>query len=413
VKRRRKRSSPKATRWSGPSIYVFFAAVFFASILGYLWRDYFGFRLGWLGASVWIFALFASFLFGVAYMARFILPLTGEAGWNEGFRLLLTNWLNSLEPGRRVPAIPKELEEIPSSLPKFGAGIVESHHALALTRHASFSRAAGPGFVRLNRNEYISHVVDVRPHLVNRPVRAATRDGIPLDTSVTVLYQVRQEPPAEAPADVPYCYDKKAIFEATYFGPVAKDETILPWGQRLAAHAEALLIGELTHWALDDLVRPQSTTVEPLVTIGDMLLTEMRAQFSPKGFDIIRTSVGRLDPPADISAQRLQTWQAEWQRRVAVRRAAGDAEAERRLKLARAKAQIEVIEKITESIASVRHGINADLTEVITLRMINALEQVSGDANVQARVPQQMLTTLTEIQRWLGQPEEPPADEPH
>jgi regulator of protease activity HflC (stomatin/prohibitin superfamily) len=414
VKRRRKRSSQAAARKGGPSIYLFFGAVFLAAILGYLGRDYLGVRFGWLGATIWIFALVFAFVGGLAYQALFILPLSGDAGWNEGLRLLLTNWLRSLEPNRRVPAIPKELEDIPASLPKFGAGIVESHHALALTRHGAFSRAAGPGFVRLNRNEHISHVVDLRPHLVNRPVKAITRDGIPLDTSVTVVYQIRQLPEAQAPADVAYCYDNRAIFEATYFGQVSKDGAILPWGERLTAQAETLLVGELSHWTLDELFRPSSATGDALARVGEKLTAEMVERFGKKAFDILRVSIGRLEPSAEVSEQRLQTWQAEWQRRVTLRQAAGDAEAARRLKLARAKAQIEVIERLTENIDAVRHGSEADLTEVITLRMISALEQAASDANVQALVPQQMLTTLTEVRRWLNQPpEEPGLHEPH
>jgi hypothetical protein len=79
----------------------------------------------------------------------------------------------------------------------------------------------------------------------------------------------------------------------------------------------------------------------------------------------------------------------------------------RRIKLARAKAQIEMIENITDNIQVLRQGGEVDLAEVITLRMIEALEDAARDSKVQAIVPQQMLQTLTQIRRWIDEaPEE-------
>ena len=90
----------------------------------------------------------------------------------------------------------------------------------------------------------------------------------------------------------------------------------------------------------------------------------------------------------------------------------GNAEAVRRIKKARARAQIEIIENITQNIDSVRRAGDTDLSNIITLRMIEALEEGLSSESLQALIPQQIMTNLVmdtsnQMQSWLNQPEGP------
>ncbi len=99
------------------------------------------------------------------------------------------------------------------------------------------------------------------------------------------------------------------------------------------------------------------------------------------------------------------------QRDVTIRRAEGDAEAIRRKKHARARAQIEIIQAIIQNIEEMRRMEQVNLNEVVTLRMIEELEKAMGNNTLQRMIPEQMLARL--VMETQGQMREllPPARE--
>ena len=64
------------------------------------------------------------------------------------------------------------------------------------------------------------------------------------------------------------------------------------------------------------------------------------------------------------------------------------------MKQARARAQIEIIDTIARSIDAMRQENDADLAQIITLRMIEALEEAVSEGSIQAMVPQQIMASL-------------------
>jgi hypothetical protein len=70
-----------------------------------------------------------------------------------------------------------------------------------------------------------------------------------------------------------------------------------------------------------------------------------------------------------------------------------------------------LIENITQNIEAMRRVENANLTEIITLRMIEVLSEAMTDEAVQALIPQQVIANLVtdasaQMQTWLNQPPE-------
>ncbi|MCP4427944.1 MAG: hypothetical protein GY803_25955 [Chloroflexi bacterium] len=379
--------------------------------VGSLLADARGIPYDSFGGLVWLAALAVSFTFGLLFFAQYALPLGGPEGWGEGLRLLWRHYnllgeqyLNNLF-GPKPKTQPKSRRagknrpkangrELPASFAALRAGNLDSHQVLALAKSNSFARPAGPGFVILYKKEKITHLIDLRKHLRRQPIKASSRDGIPLETNVTVIFRVRQEP-AELLEEEPYPYEKEAIFHICHAHSIDAQDAVRGWMEQIAPRAAAMLINELSRYTLDDLSHPGSGGVSVLDQIKADIKRQLGRQLDPNGIEILAVGVDMLTLPEAVVSQRIRTWQSEWKRKITLQQAAGDAEAVRRIKQARARAQIEIIENITQNIASVRQTDSADLSSIITLRMIEALEEAESSSSLQTLIPQQVMANLT------------------
>jgi regulator of protease activity HflC (stomatin/prohibitin superfamily) len=246
----------------------------------------------------------------------------------------------------------------------------------------------------------VAQVVDVRRHLRTLPVQATTRDGIPLDTTVTVLFQVRQEEDS-ADSDLLFPYDPGAIFEVNYLDSISTGDSANSWSERIARHASSVLIAQLSRYALDELYAQDPIGTSPVEEIKELVTKSLEEEFNPNGIDIILTSVGNYQLPEEIIDQQFENWRAEWDKRIRVEAATSNAEAQKSIKLARARAQIEIIERITEKIEDMQKNGTDDLAEIVALRMIEAVENAVSDNAVQAIVPNYVLNTLKQVEEWM------------
>jgi regulator of protease activity HflC (stomatin/prohibitin superfamily) len=391
-------------------------------------KDAIGTNYGSIGGIVWFAALIVSFLFGLLSYARYILPVSGAEGWSEGLRLLYRHYTTQAERyldtrfGPRPAAQQTKKQRgsrktaprtspLPASFTTLKAGILQSHQILGLARGSQFSRSAGPGFTLLFKKERPTHLIDLRKQLRRQPVKASSRDGIPLETAVTVIFRVQQELP-DFTSDEPYPYNKEAIFNICYSQSIDAYDRLRGWTEQVTPRAAALLVDELGRLTLDDLFRPDSPGAGPLDGVKNRIKQALQRELETSGIEIIGVGVDQLKLPQEVADQRIKTWQADWQRKITLQQAAGDAEAVRRIKKARARAQIEIIENITQNIDRVRRSSEADLSNIITLRMIEALEEALSNASLQALIPQQIMTNLvmdtsSQMQAWLNEPQEP------
>jgi regulator of protease activity HflC (stomatin/prohibitin superfamily) len=383
---------------------------------------------GSFGGLVWLAVLIVSFTFGLLFYAQFVLPLGGSDGWSEGLRLLWRHYtteaqqyLNSrfgpqkkpakkTRKGKQGESEPAKLG-LPTGFKKLQAGNLQSHEILALSKANSFIRSAGPGFVMLYKKEQVTHLIDLRTQLRRHPVKASTRDGIQIDTAVTAIFRVRQEQ-ADHPSNEPYSYDKDAIFHICYHLSIDEKNNVRKWTEQLAPRAADLVSNEITRFTLDELYHSGNGGISPIDEIKTNVKQQLQRQMERMGIEVLGIGVSPFTLPEGIVDQRIKSWRAEWERKIVLQRAAGDAEAVRRIKRARARAQIEILENITQNIANVRQMSGADLSQIITLRMIEALEEAKTSPDLQAIIPKQLVANLveapsTQMQAWLN----PPAEE--
>jgi regulator of protease activity HflC (stomatin/prohibitin superfamily) len=405
-------------------------AIILLGAIGSLLHDSNEVPFGVGGAILWGGAALISFVLGTAYVSRRLLPLQGNLGWSEGFRLLWRNYTmgaaNLLYGRRSAPAIPTskkkkpKVDELSPSFGLLGAGFLYSHQAAAITRGNSYSRADGPGLVFLHGGETIAKVFDLRPHSRKQTVSAITRDGIPVETSVSVTFQVRrpatdQRRPRSVENDpIPYPYDKDALFDLTYTFSV-HDDSRRDWTEQVAPQAATMLITELGKYTLDELL--DSAGNEPLNEIKERIkngLKEQQAntefQTISKGLDIVGVGIGPLELPPDVTAKRLTTWQVAWQNRISQETVSGDIEAQRLYAQARARAQVENIENLLTSIEAMRTQSGVNLPEVVMLRLTEILETLAAARTLAPVAPRVALANLaseasSELRQAMGQDE--------
>jgi hypothetical protein len=168
-----------------------------------------------------------------------------------------------------------------------------------------------------------------------------------------------------------------------------------------------MLADELTQQSLNDLYQEDATTA-PLDLIQQRIKRQLEREAEKFGLEVLAVSTGRLQLPPKVMEQRIKTWQADWIRQINVQQAQGGAEAERRLKNARARAQIEIIHNIMQNIDAMRRAGTTNLTQIVMLRMIEALEEATADPIVQnqAVIVQLVEEATDQMRDWLGEPED-------
>ncbi len=374
----------------------------------------------WLVSYSWLGIAVVTFTLGLIYYAQYVSPLRGEEGWVAGLLLLLDAYIKqaekrleraSTDKKKKKSAVSTEIDKLPASLKSLNAGFVKGYQVLALTRGNSYVRPAGPGFVVLYKGEQIWRVIDLRPQRRSQPVITKTRDGIPIETAVSVTFQVKRETVGGFDGtddDLLYPFDPEAIFHVSYDETVDDHGSLLPWTRQLTPPAAAILASEIPKHSLNELTRAVEG-VSPLEEIKQTITRELQRRFLPKGIEVLAVGVGGLTLPNGVRDQQFLTWQADWLRKIRSTHASGNAEAIRRVKRARARAQIEIIENITNSIDMMRREEGADLTQIIMLRMIEALEDAVSAGSVQALVPQQIIAGLVgdasrQMQSWVESP---------
>lgn len=374
-----------------------------------------------VGALIWAGVFLVFFLFGLLHYAQYILPYQNRDSWGDGFYLLLRPYLEGISaiftPQPQGSRRPVRHVDAPNSFREMGAGMVHSHEVLALATGLAFSRDAGCGFVRLSLGEMITDIIDLRPQTRMEEVEANTRDGIPVKTAVSVKFRVRQSEADLHDPNVLYPYDKDAIFQITQLNSIDPTAGLRPWTEQVAPQASGLLVTDLAQHTLNQLYQTDAAGRTPLDDIKDRLLQQLSRQFDPYGVEILSVGIQPLLLPPKIQEQRIETWQADWERKIQMEQAAGNAEAVRRIRRARARAQIEIIEGILQNVEVAKRSDNANLIKIVTLRAMEVLNRAMDNDLAQTKLPDAVISNLVQdatrqIEHMLERQNEPQEDRP-
>lgn len=150
------------------------------------------------------------------------------------------------------------------------------------------------------------------------------------------------------------------------------------------------MISEVAQFRLDELWQDPSI----FNGIQQRVRRKLRGHFDEWGIKIDSVKVAPVELPEQVAAQRMANWRAPWQSQILARAAAGNAEALRRLKLARARAQMEIIEKTMQSIDEMRRAEEATLPDIVALRVFDVLEDAATGRSSQGYLPNQVLASM-------------------
>jgi regulator of protease activity HflC (stomatin/prohibitin superfamily) len=313
--------------------------------------------------------------------------------------------------------------------------IVYSDTAVVTEQNGCFKRVIGPGFAFVDPFETVREVVDLRPQVRTvDSVDALTKDGIPIQMRLEVEFMIQpgQRPPRRNPLATPYPFRESAVRRAVYNKSIkrtCKQESVYEWRDLVIYRARFELRRLLNGYILDRLIEPEEADARKPLELGDTprqeLQSRLRKQLSTRdeeteiksaqengdanhmdakdiGVTILRVTLGQLRIHAEytqasdeISKQRIKSWQAEWIKRMTITHAEGEAIDFRLRESARAQAQAEMINAISQGLKSM--GANEQLPQVLALRTIEALEKMTLDPWAQVFVPEETLETLRKL----------------
>lgn len=300
---------------------------------------------------------------------------------------------------KAAPLLPHTLEiERPNSvlLRVGGPGKVkvEPYMAAVTEDNGRFARIISAGSYQLRPFEYVHTVLDLRPQervVADAVVR--TRDNIDLTVTFSIVYRIRtgDEQPSKTK---PYPYDEAAVRAAAYAQTVLATGAAATWDSRPAGTTRARLAAAVERLRLDELMHPPGRTDEPYRTLQRGVWRAARAELANAGIDLLSVHIDRIQPPPDVEAQYIAFWRTHWQERVRLSKADGEATAVEEIEIARAEAEVAMIQAILEGIQRARRsGATTRTSEIVALRLIEGLERMAE----QSRQKPDALTLLAEL----------------
>lgn len=405
ARRKRVRRKQKATqKLTGLGEALFFGVAIALGLIPFFLKDALGLQYRWLGTYVWLAGYFFSFFFYLFYLLPVILPLDWRDSFYEGLRLVLPfnfpilDALFSFGIGRSagLAATTSAATALPQGFLRHRAGIIASQYALALTSGPKYVRSAGPGYLRLNAGELVAQVVDLRLQQRRTTVRAMTRDGIPLESLVSIIFQVKQEEPDAGPL-TPYPYDPGAIFWVNYLDNIRFENDTLPWSEHIVPQVSNALVGEISRHTLAEIFQPQQPQISAVQQIHHNAMDQLIKELDRYGLAVIRLHIDQFKLPDEVINQYHEKWQTAFEDRTQSKANSQDMEFQRRLEIGQARAQYQLIRNVIESVETLRQTGGADLSEIVVNQIAEAMSNAAGDEQMNNSDPRNVRAGVNAI----------------
>jgi regulator of protease activity HflC (stomatin/prohibitin superfamily) len=351
----------------------------------------------------------ALFWLGIYFLAQKSLPLNDNppaADRLRAFRALLTYTLGTNYPYYAVENQKLVTRVRGNSFRQFFAGpgivITGCDHMVVTTDGIKIKGVKEPGLSFTGGFEREPIVVDLRCQLRAFHVEAPTKDGIRIKVLTFVPFRIQADGWPEQ--GKPFPFRKKAVVDAILAravehtqeakdGKVVENKKPLEWDENVqivATRAVRRIIGDYT---FDDLCAPYDPERDPRSEIVSGLQRELRRELGPMGIQALGGGISNLLPEdRQLLQRRIGNWQAEWSRRVSAEMGRADADYIRMVEAARAQTQAEMIRTISEGFE--RAGPVEDVSKVIALRFIEAIEKMIENSIVHNALPPSSVATV-------------------
>ena len=281
---------------------------------------------------------------------------------------------------------------------------VPAGHVMVTELNGRFQRILSAGKHTLGRYEYIHAVLNLQPQeRTLDQFTAYSRDGIELRVGLSIVYRLKMGSQM-ATKENPYPYDETAVRKVAYMQTVTDDKgTMVTWEDAPLGLARGTLSGMLAGYKLDEIIYPQRPGEEPYRTLRNELLRKLRTKLDGMGIDLLAVGIHRLDLPDGVTKQYIDYWRSQWEIQRLLNLAAGKATAAEKWEVARAEAEMTMIQAILEGVQRARReGATARMEEVVALRLVEALELMARQSQQLSPLPGSLLPQLGDMRQQLG-----------
>ena len=309
-----------------------------------------------------------------------------------------------------LPIPSHQVEQMRRDLPQLhigGPGLVQVQAGeVAVTElWGQVYRVLPGGSHWLRRFEYVQAVLNLHEHAKHvEGVPLVTRDGLELTADITIRYRISQgsEMPAKAK---PFPYDETAVKTAAYDQTVIGPFTVSNWEDTPINVAKGTLKAIIAKLGLDEILQPNATAAEPHLAIGRQLERHTRLALLDRGIDLVSLQLGRFQFEETITNQYIEYWQTRWKIKADLSLADGEARALVEREVARAEAEVTMIQAIVEGVRRAQQeGHTGTVREIVAMRLIESLEKLARRSQNLAPLPSNLLPRLNEMRQELLPP---------
>jgi len=272
-----------------------------------------------------------------------------------------------------------------------GLVLIESGFAAVTELNGRFHRILPAGGHNLDREEYLFKVLDLHPQeRTANDVPLLTRDGITITAHLGITYRIRRgaEPPTMAE---PFPYDETAVRAAAYVETLLADGTVATWEDAPLNAARGLLRQIAGYYLLDKLIAPESPGDDPLSALKNELQRKLAANLDRIGIDLLDVRIGPLKMPEAISDAYIEYWRTRLQGQIDINLQNGLARANEMLDIARADAEMTMIQAILEGVQRARAtGATTNMDEIMALRLVEMLENIAEQSRPTGQTAQKL-----------------------
>ncbi len=265
-----------------------------------------------------------------------------------------------------------------------------------------FCRILPPGTSTLHAFEYLHSVLDLRQQdRFKQIVSLTSRDGLTFRASINIVYRLKTgAPPTQ---QKPYPYDPEAVRTAAYTQTVVDNEgSVQSWEGAPLGMAMGILNGIVRQYSLDEIFFPKRKEDALFEVIQNEFRRKLLNGLANIGLEMLEAHVVNLELPEEIKDLYVEYWQSVSETDIKLRRVEGDASKVEKWEAARADAEETMIDAILEGINKAQQsGVTTNVSEVVALRLVEALESMAINAPYGAVQTDKYLPALEQIRSDL------------
>jgi len=294
-----------------------------------------------------------------------------------------------------------------------GQLIVPSGEVAVTEVNGRYYRLLPSGKKKLRPFEYVHTIVSLRTQ--ERQVTAVslvTKDAIEITADFTITYHIDTDGQLATRAR-PYPFSPEAVERAAYAEINYGHHQTFTWLDIPINTASGVLRAIVSKYTLDELLHPQGYAREPHYMVTQELERKVRGIIDDVGIELESIRIGRLELPEEATQQYIDHWQADLDTQIRLMLAEGQASSLEETEIARAEAEVIMIQAIAEGLENARKAGNASaMRDVIALRLVEALEKMARQSQNVQQLPIGLMPQIENIRTQIDSEKQLPAASP-